>query len=127
VDGIVDWYFIGVAAGFGVAASIPAVHAGERRPLTLFAALALGLGVGLIADFTTIWALAAGVAAFVLGRIFLRTLSPDAVPAALLAAAALAAVPLLGYVEAVATPIVGARLRRRAGSRYAGLRILAKD
>jgi hypothetical protein len=44
-----------------------------------------------------------------------------------LALAALAFVPALGYLEAAAVPLVGGRLRRRAGSRYAGLRILARD
>ena len=39
--------------------------------------------------------------------------------------AALALVPVLGYLEAVAVPAVGARLRRRAPRRYAGLRPLA--
>ena len=41
--------------------------------------------------------------------------------------AALAFVPVLGYVEAVALPAFGARLRARAGRRYAGLRSLARD
>jgi hypothetical protein len=40
--------------------------------------------------------------------------------------AALAFVPVLGYLEAVAVPAVAARLRRRAPERYAGLRSLAK-
>jgi hypothetical protein len=41
--------------------------------------------------------------------------------------AALALVPALGYVEAVGVPLLGLRLRRRSGGRYAGLRILARD
>jgi hypothetical protein len=39
----------------------------------------------------------------------------------------LAFVPILGYVEAVTAPVVGERLRRRAATKYAGLRVLAKD
>jgi hypothetical protein len=39
----------------------------------------------------------------------------------------LAFVPLVGYIEAVTAPLVGGRLRRRAGEKYAGLRVLAKD
>ncbi|MDQ3874607.1 MAG: hypothetical protein M3322_03500, partial [Actinomycetota bacterium] len=39
--------------------------------------------------------------------------------------AALALVPGLGYVEALAVPALGARLRRRTVERYAGLRSLA--
>jgi hypothetical protein len=36
-------------------------------------------------------------------------------------------VPVLGYLVALAVPVLGARLRRRAGERHAGLRILARD
>jgi hypothetical protein len=41
--------------------------------------------------------------------------------------AALAFVPVVGYLEALALPAFAARLRRRAPERYAGLRTLAKD
>ncbi len=41
--------------------------------------------------------------------------------------AALAWVPALGYVEALALPALAAQLRRRAPEKYAGLRTLAKD
>jgi hypothetical protein len=52
--------------------------------------------------------------------------------AALLAAvalvgAALAFVPAVGYLEAVAVLALGLRLRRRAPERHAGLRSLARD
>jgi hypothetical protein len=127
VDGLLDWYLLGVAAGFGVAAAIPAAHTRERRPLVLLATLALGLAVGLIADFATAWGLVAAVVGLVLGLVFLRRLSREAVLVAALAASALALLPAVGYLEAAATPLLGARLRRRSGGRYAGLRILAKD
>jgi hypothetical protein len=41
--------------------------------------------------------------------------------------ALLAFIPVVGYIEAVTAPVVGGRLRRRAGEKYAGLRVLAKD
>ena len=41
-------------------------------------------------------------------------------------AAALAWIPVVGFVEAVALPALAVRLRRRAPERYAGLRTLAK-
>jgi hypothetical protein len=42
--------------------------------------------------------------------------------------AALGFVPAVGYLEAVAAPLLAARARRRGGPRrYAGLRILARD
>ena len=46
---------------------------------------------------------------------------------AALLTAALAFVPLVGYLEAVALPAVGLRLRRREPERHAGLRTLARD
>ena len=41
--------------------------------------------------------------------------------------AAIAFVPVLGYLVAVIVPAVAVRLRARAGRTYAGLRILARD
>lgn len=46
---------------------------------------------------------------------------------AALVLAALAFVPALGYVLALAIPALGVRLRRRQSERHAGLRILARD
>jgi hypothetical protein len=37
-----------------------------------------------------------------------------------------ALIPVAGYLEAIAVPIVAARARRRAGEKYAGLRTLAR-
>ena len=41
--------------------------------------------------------------------------------------AALAWIPVAGYVEAVALPVLAVRLRRARPERYAGLRTLARD
>jgi hypothetical protein len=41
--------------------------------------------------------------------------------------AALALVPVVGYLEAIGIPAFAARLRRRQPERYAGLRSLARD
>ena len=46
---------------------------------------------------------------------------------AALVLAALSFVPVLGYLVALALPVLGLRLRRRQGDRHAGLRILARD
>jgi hypothetical protein len=43
------------------------------------------------------------------------------------ALAVLAFIPLLGFVEAVLVPAIGARMRRSEPTRYAGLRTLARD
>jgi hypothetical protein len=49
------------------------------------------------------------------------------VAAAAVVLGALSFVPALGYLVALAVPTLGVRLRRRAGERHAGLRILARD
>jgi hypothetical protein len=49
------------------------------------------------------------------------------VGAAALVVAALAFVPVFGYLEALALPVLAARMRRRQPERYAGLRTLARD
>jgi len=41
--------------------------------------------------------------------------------------AALAFVPLVGYLEALGLPALAARARKREPERYAGLRTLARD
>ena len=46
---------------------------------------------------------------------------------AALVGAALAFVPVVGYLEAAAVPLLGARLRRRSPDTHAGLRTLARD
>jgi hypothetical protein len=46
---------------------------------------------------------------------------------AALVLAALAWIPIVGYLEAVLVPAFAARLRGRAPERYAGLRSLARD
>jgi hypothetical protein len=69
-----------------------------------------------------VWAGAATIA-----WVALRRLVRAAFPAAFLVFALLAFIPVVGYIEAVTAPVVGGRLRRRAGEKYAGLRVLAKD
>ena len=43
-----------------------------------------------------------------------------------LAVFVIALIPVAGYLEAIAMPLLAARARRRAGEKYAGLRTLAK-
>jgi hypothetical protein len=49
------------------------------------------------------------------------------VGAAALVVAAFAFIPVFGYLEALALPLLAARMRRRQPERYAGLRTLARD
>lgn len=136
-----DWYWIGVFAGLGVALGIAAAGAlgGRRFALVApFVAAAVGVALGVVfADAQE--AAAAGVGGVLgaagtlqlvrgaLGRGGTRLGTALFVLLGALVAAALAFVPLVGYVEAVAVPALGMRLRKRAGERYAGLRSLARD
>jgi hypothetical protein len=127
MDGVLDWYLLGLVLGFGVLAGVGIVGA-LRNPAWALLALAAavpGVAVALIA--LPWWSLVALAAAALLAFLGLRRLSTEALPAAALGALVLVAIPALGYVAAVVTPIAGARLGRRADKRYAGLRVLAKD
>ena len=127
MDGILDWYVLGVVFGLGVAAG--AATAGALRA-PIWAALVVLAGVGALVLVLAVlpwWTIAAFAAALVVAFVSLRRLSVEALPAAILAAAVAAAIPLLGYVAVAVVPLAGARLTRRADSRHAGLRILAKD
>jgi hypothetical protein len=123
VDGVLDWYLLGVALGLGVAAGVGRFGALAERVLAALS-IAAAVAAGYVA---TTWGVAAAFLGLALALAFFRNLAREAVLAAFLALAALAFVPVLGYLEALAAPLVGRRLSRRAGDRYAGLRVLAKD
>jgi hypothetical protein len=127
MDGPLDWYLLGVVLGFGVLAGVGIVGVLRSAAWAFveLAAVVPGVAVALVA--LPWWTLIAFAAAALLAFLGLRRLSTEALPAAALGALVLAAIPALGYVAAVATPIAGARLGRRADKRYAGLRVLAKD
>jgi hypothetical protein len=127
MEGALDWYVLGLVFGLGVAAGAAAVGAFTAPA---WAALTVLAGVGalaLVLALLPLWTIAAFAVALVVGFVSLRRLSAEAVPAAILGAVVLAAIPLLGYLAVLVTPLAGARLSRRADARHAGLRILAKD
>lgn len=137
-----DWYTIGLALGLGLAIGVLLAGALSTTRLARIAAVALagaaGVVVGLlIEDWTEVAAGALGgivgaAAAIVVVAGALRRggtrgglgLIVAAVAAAL---AALAFVPVAGYLVAVVLPVLATRLRRVQGDRHAGLRSLAKD
>ena len=136
------WYPIGIAAGVGVAIGLLfAGIAAPRRPATLFAVLAVSAGAALAIGYVLEeWGALAGIVGSMigvlvgsqlvggtLGRGGTRGGTAFLVVGAAAILAALALVPVVGYLEAAVLPVLGARLRRRAGSTYAGLRILARD
>jgi hypothetical protein len=141
------WYWIGVCAGLGAGAGVLLAGLAGATRMVLIAAgvLALGAGAGIGIGIDGRWpggwgdvvagvlgalAGALGTAQIVSGA--LRRGGTRGATAALVAGgalivAALALVPVLGYLEALALPALAARLRKRAPERYAGLRTLAKD
>ena len=135
-----DWYAIGLCAGIGVAAGVLAsgVLAGPRRALP--AILALGVAAGIVTgSLVDNWdeavagavgglagAACAPVVSGALRRGGTRLGTALLVGLGALALAALALVPVVGYLEVVALPALALRMRGRAGERYAGLRSLAK-
>jgi hypothetical protein len=138
------WYWIGVAAGLGAAAGVllaGAVRGAVIAVVVLAAAVGAAVGYGIDAWQPGSWGdVAAGAAGGLLAAFgaahsvhgALRrggTAGGTAliVAGAAVAAAALAWVPALGFVEALALPALAARLRRRSPERYAGLRTLARD
>ncbi len=127
MDGVWDWYFVGVAVGLGVTAGIPGLPGERGREFAVGVATVVAVAAGVIAALVTLWAVLGTLAGLALGVFSFRRLAAAAIPAATLAAGLIALVPLLGYLEALLAPLLGARLRRRADQRYAGLRILAKD
>ena len=137
-----SWYWLGVSAGVGAALGVLGVALigpGRRRALVAIAVgVVAGLAAGLLIGGWTEAALgAAGGALGALGgepmlRGTLERGGTRGGTAALLGGAAvviaaLAFVPVLGYLVTLAVPMGAWRARRRSPERYAGLRTLARD
>ena len=138
------WYWIGVSVGFGAAAGILMSGLPFRRTgMDWLAALVIGCLVGLSvagphrghwSDVAggAVGALAAYLGAVVIVAGAFRRGGTKLGLAVLMfgiafAAASLALIPVVGYLEAVVIPALAYRLRRLQPERYAGLRTLAKD
>ena len=137
-----DWYTIGLALGLGIALGTLFAGLLSATPLGRGAAVVLAGAAGalvgtLLDDWTELVAggagglLGAAGAAIVVAGALRRggTRGGLALIVAAVAAglAAVALVPVAGYLEAVALPFLAVRLRRTQAERYAGLRTLAKD
>jgi hypothetical protein len=136
------WYTIGLAAGLGAALGVlaAALLAATRAGLPGAAVLGALAGGALAVAFGD-WpeavagavggALAAAGAAPIARGTLARGGTRGGTAALLglgaVVLAALAFVPVVGYLEPIVVAVLGVRLRRRAGERYAGLRILARD
>ena len=137
-----DWYWIGVCAGLGVAIGVvlAALLGGARSRLAIALVLAGGAGV-LVGLAIGEWDEAiGGGAGGVLGALGAAQVVTGTVrrggtrfgiavfaAIAAIALAALAWIPIVGYIEATVVPAFAARLRGRLPERYAGLRSLARD
>jgi hypothetical protein len=136
------WYTLGVSAGLAAACGVLLAGVLARIPrgplvvaaLALAAGIAIGLGVwgtgeaiagavgGLLGGFG-----AATIARGALGRGGTRGGLALLLAAAAIVVALLALIPVVGYLEPLVLLVLAARIRARSGSRYAGLRILARD
>jgi len=137
-----DWYTIGLTAGLATALGVllATVFAGVRWGVgaAFVGGVAGGAAIGLLAwtwDEALAGGIAGGLAALgasgivrgALRRGGTRGATTLIVAAASVLLAALALIPVVGYLTAVAVPALAARLRRHSDRTYAGLRILAKD
>jgi hypothetical protein len=138
-----EWYRIGLAVGLGIGLGglLAAVLAPRRIAFAaavaaLAAGAALGIGyaiggwdeaiaggIGGALGATVVWRVVVGT--LDRGGTRIGTAALVGVGAVLLAA--LAFVPAVGYLEAVALPFLAARARTRRVERFAGLRTLARD
>ena len=133
-----DWYTIGVSAGLGAAIGVLAAGFFPRRWIAPVLAAIVGLGIGLLVEN---WqeAVAGFVGGFLGGlgatpvvrgalrRGGTRGGTAALVGGAAVVVAALAFIPIVGYLLAVALPAFGLRTRSREPERHAGLRTLARD
>ena len=132
------WYTIGILAGLGTALGVAAVGILRNALASFVVAAVVGAAIGFaffhwyeaVAGIVGAGCGALGTAPLVAGTLRrggTRGGTALLLSLAALVVAALAFVPVLGYLEALAAPVLGARMRRRAPDTHAGLRSLAKD
>ncbi len=134
------WYTIGVALGSGIGLGVIAsgLLAVSTRGLVVAALLAAAVSVAVTIAFDWMYVVA-GVAGAIVGAVSASVVVRGALRrggtrlgvAGYMALAGvvlilLAAVPIVGYVELVAIPLLAVRMRGREPERHAGLRTLAK-
>jgi hypothetical protein len=133
-----DWYTIGIFVGLGTSIGLACTAVLRRVLLGAVVAAVVTAALGFVfgqwdeAVGGVVGAFCGGIGSGPLVTGALRRGGTRGGTATLLAlvalvGAALAFVPGLGYLEAVALPALGLRLRRRAPDRHAGLRSLARD
>jgi hypothetical protein len=137
----VEWYWLGVSLGLGVAFGIlaAAILGGWSAglPAAILLGAAAGVGAGLLlgewgdAIAGAVGGVVGGASAGVVVRGALNRGGTKGatgllVGAVALIAGALAFVPAVGVIEAIGAPLMARRARQRSVERYAGLRTLAR-
>jgi hypothetical protein len=133
-----DWYTVGILVGLGASLGVAATGALRRALAALVVSAAVAVAIGFafwqwdeaVGGLVGAACGSLGSAPLVAGT--LRRGGTRGGTAAILGlagliGAALAFVPVVGYLEALAVPLLGARARRRAPDTHAGLRSLARD
>ncbi len=132
------WYWIGVLAGLGAALGIFAAALVPRWLIAAVVAAVAGAVIGIAifhwdeAVAGAVGGLAGGFGATPVVAGSLRRGGTRGGLAAIiglsaLGVAALAFIPVAGYLETLALPALALRVRRKTPERYAGLRTLARD
>lgn len=136
-----DWYEIGVALGLGVAAGVLLAGLLAAWRYGLLLSVAGALGIGLVAGLLLkgwlglpggmIGGVIGALSASVIARGALRRGGSPGGTAFLIGSSAiviamLSLIPAVGYLVAVAMPVIALRRARQEPERYAGLRTLAK-
>jgi hypothetical protein len=140
--GMWEWYRIGLSLGLGIGlGALLAALIAPRRALAVVIAVVAAAAGAAIGYAIGGWHEAVGggiggvIGAVVAASLVVGTLRRGGtrggtamlVGLGSLGLMALAVVPFVGYLEAVAVPTLAGRARRRAPERYAGLRSLARD
>jgi hypothetical protein len=136
-----DVWVTGISAGAGAALGVAAAGLLARSHRAPFIAALLALAAAAVLAWVVFdWKAAiAGAAGGLLGGFGAGVFARGAVRrggtaggtamllvVAAVVAFALALIPIVGYLEALAIPALALRARQRAGEKYAGLRSLAK-
>lgn len=132
------WWGIGIVMGLGTSIGVAMTGSLRRVVPALVVTVAVALAIGFaFADWDEAVGGFVGALCGVLGTAPLvtgalrrggtRGGTATLLALASLVGAALAFAPVVGYLEAIAVPVLGARLRRRSPDTHAGLRSLARD
>jgi hypothetical protein len=132
------WYWIGVFAGLGAAIGVLVAGIVPRWLIAAAVAAVAGAAIGILVLHWdegvagAIGGIAGGfgatpVVAGSLRRGGTRGGLAAIVGLAAVCVSALAFVPVAGYLEVLALPVLALRVRRKTPERYAGLRTLARD